>query len=640
MAFYSDLTINRRLALGGALSLVFATTARARDDASLPQNACQSGQSRVEKNVYEFDVAGKPVEWDYPSGKASANGLTLKGLGLQKTNSEKKTNSGFTDTGALADRFLNMGEYVDWHPTTLWALQFGAKAAIALDRDDDVTATTEISDEYFAFQRVGGVHPCMLERVVTDRDFNAFIRPGSDYYMVDYHALTVLQDNDSVSASEDHSDRQRRRYGYQPKALFVAVEGQLRPLAILIRRENQAELVQPRDPNWQIAKFIVQNADFNAHQLVGHLGRTHLYMESLAVSTGICLPQDIHPISKLLRPHFEGTINITDFASTDLINISPQSNNGGIFDHNFTGTMASNIQFIAEEVFGLYDRNQLSANPRLARKVANLFNENVFPREIANRGVGQFRSETITRNGEPSSPQIDIPVLHAYLGAPGTNGLSFSYPYLEDSCLLWNAITDWVCRYVSIYYATDFDVQNDCELQNWAQTIVNDGKILGFGEYQNGRTNAGKILTRSYLVQAVSAMIFTASAQHSAVNFPQADFGPVMPAGLYHDYFGAEPGTLSDYLPNAKHFTEVMELWSVLAASQYTTLGKYHKNTSSGKKLRSVNDYFDNKAVRGSLKQFRRTLDDIEKVITERGLVNGYRYDYLRPSLIPQSVNV
>jgi arachidonate 15-lipoxygenase len=640
MASTSRLTINRRLALGGALSLPFATSAWARDDVSLPQGACRSGTSRVIENVYEFDVGGKPLEWDYPSGKASSNGLTLKGLGLQRTRSEKKTNTGFTDTGALADRFLNMGTYVDWHPTTLWALQFGAKAAIALDRDDAVTAATEISDEYFAFQRVGGVHPCMLERVVSDRDFNAFIRPGYDYYMVDYHALTTLQDNDSISASDEHNETQKRRFGYQPKALFVAVEGQLKPLAILIRRGNRAELVQPQGPNWQIAKFIVQNADFNYHQLVGHLGRTHLYMESLAVSTGIALPQDVHPVSKLMRPHFEGTINITDFATTDLINISPQSNNGGIFDHNFTGTMASNIQFIAEEVFGIYDRGQLSADPQLAKKVSNLFNENIFPREIANRGVGQFRSETITRNGEPTSPQIDIPVLHAYLGTNGSNGLAFSYPYLEDSCLLWNAITDWVCRYISIYYATDFDVQNDCEIQTWAHTIVNQGKILGFGEYQNGRTNEGKILTRSYLVQALSAMIFTASAQHSAVNFPQADFGPDMPAGLYHDYFGDRPGTVSDYLPNAKHFTEVMELWSVLSASQYTTLGKYHDNTSSGKKLRSVNDYFDSKAVRGSLKQFRRTLDDIEETIERRGIVNGYRYDYLRPSLIPQSVNV
>ncbi|MEQ8747423.1 lipoxygenase family protein [Pyruvatibacter sp.] len=640
MATKSRLTINRRLALGGALSLPFVTTAWARVDVSLPQDACGSGQSRVIENVYEFDLDGKPVEWDYPSGKASSNGLTLKGLGLQRTGSEKKTNSGFTDTSALADRFLNMGEYVDWHPTSLWALQFGAKAAIALDRDEDVTAATEISDQYFSFQRVGGVHPCMLERVVSDRDFSTFIQPGSDYYMVDYHALSTLRDNASVSDSEEHGERQRRRYGYQPKALFVVVDGQLKPLAILIRRENKAELVEPEDPNWQIAKFVVQNADFNQHQLVGHLGRTHLWMEALAVSTGICLPKDVHPISKLLRPHLEGTINITDFATTDLINISPQSNNGGIFDHNFTGTMASNFQHIAEEVFGLYDQGKLDSDPQLAQRVRNLFNENIFPRDIANRGVGHFRTEKISRDGEPSSALIDIDVLHAYPGPEGAKGLGFSYPYLEDGSLLWNAITDWVCRYVSVYYAADLDVENDCELQHWAQTIVRDGKILGFGEYQNGRTNEAKILTRSYLVQAVSAMIFTASAQHSAVNFPQADFGHVMPAGLYHDYFGNEPGSLSDYLPNAKHFKEVMELWSVLSASQYTTLGKYHDNTSSGKKLRSVDDYFDNRAVRDSLKQFRRTLENIDETISERGAIGGYRYDYLRPSLIPQSVNV
>ncbi|GAA6156556.1 hypothetical protein NBRC116588_20290 [Pyruvatibacter sp. HU-CL02332] len=640
MTTKSRLTINRRLALGGALSLPLATSAWARTEVSLPQDACLSGQSRVKANVYEFDLDGKPVEWDYPSGKASSNGLTLKGLGLQRTRSEKQTNSGFTDTSALADRFLNMGEYVDWHPTSLWALQFGAKAAIALERDEDVTAATEISDQFFAYQRVGGVYPCMLKKVSSDRDFSAFIKPGQDYYMVDYHALSTLKDNDSVSSSEDHGEKQKRRYGYQPKALFVSADGKLKPLAILVRRGNKAELVEPGDPNWQIAKFIVQNADFNQHQLVGHLGRTHLWMEALAVSTGICLPKEVHPISKLLRPHLEGTINITDFATTDLINISPQRNNGGIFDHNFTGTMASNIQHIAEEVFGLYDQGKLNSDPQLAKKVSNLFNENIFPREITNRGVGHFRTEKISRDGESSSPLIDIDVLHAYSGPEGTDGLDFFYPYLEDSTVLWNAITDWVCRYVSAYYATDLDVENDCEIQLWAQTIVRDGKIPGFGEYQNGRTAEGKISTRSYLVQAVSEMIFTASAQHSAVNFPQADFGPVMPAGLYHDYFGDEPGALSDYLPSTQHFTEVMELWSVLSASQYTTLGKYHDNTSSGKKLRSVNDYFDNKFVRDSLKHFRRTLEGIEESISERGAVNGYRYDYLQPSLIPQSVNV
>lgn len=641
MTLRKPLSLNRRLALGGLMSLPLAARAWAESPASLPLASCETGVSRVKNTLYEYDLVGKAVEWDYPSGKPTRNGLTMKGLGLQKTNSVKNTSSGFTDTSALADRFLNLGEWVDWHPTSLWALQFGAKAAIALERDDDIVAATSISDEYFGFHRVGGVNPTMLSKAGPDPDFAGLMKPGKDYYMVDYQSLIALEDNDSVSDNEMHIEGQIRRYGHQPKALFVADNNKLMPVAIQMRRDENSVLVKPGDAKWDIAKFIVQNADFNYHQLAAHLGRTHLYMEALAVATGISLPQDVHPVSKLLRPHFEGTINITDFATTDLINISPQASNGGIFDHNFTGTMASNIQFIAEEVFGLYDQNTLRSNPVLARRAANLFNDSLFPRDIVRRGVGHFTEDKIRTTDKASSPEIGIIVYHAKPGVKPGSGPGFDYPFLQDACPLWNAITDWVCRYVAAFYQSDDDIKADCELQDWAKTAVEGGKILGLGEYKNGSTLTGQIQTRSYLVQVLSQIIFTASVQHTAVNFPQADYGPTMPAGIYRDFFAEGDAPLSDYLPNAAHFKEVMELWSVLSASQYTELGKYHDNTSSGKKLRSVTDYFDRDDVLESRKLFRKTLKAIEKKIEKReGGSRTYPYKYLLPSLLPQSVNV
>lgn len=635
------LSLNRRLALGSLLSLPFATRAWAEDKVSLPPQACTASGERVTNTLYEFDVAGRPVEWDYPSGKPTANGLRLKGLGLQKTNSVKHTSSGFTDTSALADRFLNMGTWVDWHPTSLWALQFGAKAAIALNKNEDVVADTSISDEFFAFQRVGGVYPCALTKLRGDRTFDGVMQADTEYYMIDYQVMDTLIDNDTVSDNDAFPPEQKRRYGYQPKALFAVANKELTPVAIQVQRGLSKAMVRPGDQKWEIAKFIFQNADLNYHQLVGHFGRTHLYMEAIAVSTGIALPRDIHPLSRLLRPHFEGTINITDFASTDLLNISPQSNHGGVLDHNITGTMASNIKLIAEEVFGLYDKATLRLNPSLTRKVENLFNENILPRDLVTRGVGHYLEETISVDPKGGADLIDIVVYHAHPGIrPGVD-LGFSYPYLEDSCQIWNAITDWVCRYVAAYYNSDDDVQNDCELQAWAKTIVEGGKISGFGEYLNGHTLEGQIQTRSYLVQALSNIIFTASVQHSAVNFPQAQHTPSMPIGIYHDFFEGGSADVSDYLPNEAHFRAAMETASLLSASQYTTLGKYHENTSAGKKLRSVKDYFDNDQVNLALKQFIKTLEVIETHIEDRkGTYGGQKYEYLLPSKIPQSVNV
>lgn len=634
------LNLNRRLALGSLLTLPLAAKAWADEKVSLPPQGCLS-EARVKKTVYEYDLAGKPVEWDYPSGKASRNGLTLKGLGLQKTNSVKNTSTGFTDKSELADRFLNMGEWVDWHPTSYWALQFAAKSALALERDEDVKAETSISDDFFAFQRVGGVHPCMIVKVKTDPTFNAYMAPGKDYYLADYSSLGVLEDNDSVSANEAHGPEDFRRYGYQPKALFVAEGGKLKPVAIHVRKGTSVATVKRGEPKWEIAKFIVQNADFNYHQLSAHLGRTHLQMEAIAVATGICLPQDIHPLSRLLRPHFEGTINITDFATTDLINISPQSSNGGIFDHNFTGTMASNVAFIAKEVYGLHDQSTLRTRPDLARQVSNLYNDRMFPNDIVRRGVGHFHSEKIKMDASATSSEIDIAVYHTHPGTSRENDLGFYYPYLEDACQLWNATTDWVCRYIAQYYENDSAVQSDCELQAWAKTVVESGKILGFGEHANGQTQQGKIKSRSYLVQAVTSIIFNASTQHTAVNFPQADFGPTMPAGIYHDFFEGGSDDILAYLPNAAHFTEVMELWSVLSASQYTTLGKYHDNTTTGKRLRSVKDYFDKDEIEDARKLFRKDLKRIETNIENRERRSPkFPYGYLLPSIIPQSVNV
>ncbi|WP_114522026.1 lipoxygenase family protein [Altererythrobacter sp. ZODW24] len=642
MSSRTDMTINRRSLLGGMSLLPFAAAAKAQGTVSAVSAACAGGATGSIDPIYEYDFAGKPIEWSYPSGVAAPNGLTLKGLGLMRTGSKKDTSDpGFDDVENLASRFLNRDDQLEWHPASLWSLQLAAKAVGAVESDKDKVGLTSIADEYFAYQRVGGVNPCMIEKSSYDADFKDVMMAGTDFYIADYQSLDVLEDNDNCSDNPDHIEGQRQRYAYQPKALFTAEDGYLKPVAILIKRGANSAFVVPGDEAWEVAKFIVQNADVNYHQLVTHLGRTHLYVEAFAVATGKCLPRYIHPVSLLLRPHFEGTININDFATTDLINISPESEHGGVFDLNFAGTMASNVKLLAQETFGLYDQSALTRDPALAEKVSNLFNEGMFPRNIANRGVGHFRMERIGITDKEGAAVIGFDVCHTEPGNASGSGLDFHYPYLEDGCKLWNATADWIARYVNVHYADDDAVRNDCELQSWARTCMTEGQIQGLGEYQNGNTLSGAILTRSYLAQALTAIIFTGSVQHAAVNFPQADFGPSIPAGIYHDYFTDRSTDVSLYLPNEAHFKEVMQTLSVLACSQYTTLGKYHKNTSAAKRLRSVQDYFKNDAVKAPLKQFGKTLDGIEKEIKARGKdAHGNSYIYLRPSRIPQSTNV
>ena len=88
------------------------------------------------------------------------------------------------------------------------------------------------------------------------------------------------------------------------------------------------------------------------------------------------------------------------------------------------------------------------------------------------------------------------------------------YPYRDDALLIWQALLDWATNYVGVYYLSDADVTGDTELAAWTTEIASSGKILGFKP----------ITSRGQLAQVVAMIMFTASAQHAAVNFPQSQF--------------------------------------------------------------------------------------------------------------------
>ncbi|MEM6406017.1 MAG: lipoxygenase family protein, partial [Pseudomonadota bacterium] len=465
--------------------------------------------------------------------------------------------------------------------------------------------------------------------------FNSEEPDREKYYVTDYSSLKMLEDNDHSAAN---SEGRKERLVYFPKALFKANNNHLEPVAIQVRRcangSTESELVLKGAKKWEIAKYIVQNADINYHELVTHLGRTHLYVEAFAVAAGMCLPKDSHPLSILLRPHFEGTININDFATTDLINTSSEIEHGGVFDLNFSGTMESNVKLIAQEAFGISPDG---------KKDQNFFNKNLFPRDIKRRGFGHFNELKLADHNEA------VYILKAYSWKKDKDDLNFSYPYLEDACELWNAITQWVAGYVCVHYTSNAAVLDDCALQAWAKTVVEQGNILGFGEYDEDKktTVAGEIYTRTYLIQAITSIIFTASVQHAAVNFPQADYGATLPAGIYYDFFKDNNPDITPYLPNKDQFEAVMNVLQLLSSVRYTKLGEYHPNTSDPIPKPEV--YFANDtAVCDHLQEFNNRLKEIETMIEKReGADTGKpsepvnrKYHYLRPSKIPQSINI
>lgn len=205
------------------------------------------------------------------------------------------------------------------------------------------------------------------------------------------------------------------------------------------------------------------------------------------------------------------------------------------------------------------------------------------------------------------------------------------YPYREDALLIWDAISQWCSNYLGVYYPDDNAVLNDYELKDWVTAIATQGAVAGFRAIE----------TRAQLSQVLTMIVFTASAQHAAVNFPQKPLMSYAPA-LTGANWCAEPGKItteaqwiSNMAPLQKSLQQ-LSLLQILGGVYYRQLGEYKTNNFP---------YFewfeDNKVTMsgGPLAKFQESLVAIEAAINAR---NKHRpeYSFLLPSKIPVSINI
>jgi arachidonate 15-lipoxygenase len=204
------------------------------------------------------------------------------------------------------------------------------------------------------------------------------------------------------------------------------------------------------------------------------------------------------------------------------------------------------------------------------------------------------------------------------------------YPYRDDALLVWDAIHKWVSDYLSLYYASDDDVQKDLELQAWATEAqaFDGGRISDFGQ------EGGRIQTLDYLIDAATLIIFTASAQHAAVNFPQKglmSYAPAVPMAGYLPLTSLK-GEVDEQkylrlLPPLEQAQRQMNLLRLLGSIYYNKLGDYPQG------------HFPNPKVKPLLEAFQSNLKQVEVTINQRNLKRP-SYEYLLPSKIPQSINI
>ncbi len=202
------------------------------------------------------------------------------------------------------------------------------------------------------------------------------------------------------------------------------------------------------------------------------------------------------------------------------------------------------------------------------------------------------------------------------------------YPYRDDSMLYWEAIKNWVSAYLAISY--NREVINDGKLQNWVNDLLSEsgGRVKGFGQ-------DGRIADREYLIDALTMIIYTASVQHAAVNFPQYEmmsYCPNMPLAAYTEFPEDTTQTANwqdymDILPDMDLAELQLSVTYLLGSVHYTELGQYDDTE------------FSSDISNGPLRQFQRDLKEIGVKIKQS---NQQRRPYttLLPECIPQSINI
>ncbi|XP_044025322.1 hydroperoxide isomerase ALOXE3-like isoform X2 [Siniperca chuatsi] len=206
-----------------------------------------------------------------------------------------------------------------------------------------------------------------------------------------------------------------------------------------------------------------------------------------------------------------------------------------------------------------------------------------------------------------------------------------NFYYRDDALRLWSITNSFVKAMVAYYYPSDSEVSADSELQEW----VNE--IFYYGFLGNGDSGIpSNFQTVEELIKFVTMVIFTSSAQHSAVNSAQFDLIGWIPNGplLLHQAPPTTKGQSSTEailatLPN-KYSAGLFMSFVWLISRKYddfVPLGTYPEQRFESAALQMIKD-------------FQAELSSLSVVITKRNSELELPYDYLNPKEIDNSVNI
>jgi arachidonate 15-lipoxygenase len=488
----------------------------------------------------------------------------------------------------------------------------------------------------FAEQRLSGANPMVICRLGKDdaraevlkqipswsKDFEPLFQVAEELaagniYVTDY---TGTDSNYRGPAKVQGGTHEKgRKYLPKPLAFFwwrstgISDRGKLVPIAIQLDANTNPIATQPdsikkdltptvhnyrvssnkvytpfeKNPlDWLFAKFCVQIADANHHEMSTHLCRTHFVMSPFAVATARQLAEN-HPLSILLKPHFLFMLANNHLGQKGLIN------SGGPVDRLLAGNLAESMELVKDAYEGWN------------------INDFALPEEIKKRGMEQLPH----------------------------------YPYRDDGMLVWQAIKTFVSDYLNHFYPTVAEINNDPELQAWAAELSNQttgGKVKGMPGKINTVPELAQIVTTIIFTCGPqhSAVNF---AQYEYMTF-----APNMPLAAYQDTPAEnpdeeEPMTMEkilNLLPPYKKSAEQLEILDVLSAYKYDRLGYYDRAIGELYNEQIEDIFNEHTAILNIIRQFQQNLNMVEQEIDANNKKRVVPYPYLKPSSILNSISI
>ncbi|KAG7559730.1 PLAT/LH2 domain superfamily [Arabidopsis thaliana x Arabidopsis arenosa] len=269
---------------------------------------------------------------------------------------------------------------------------------------------------------------------------------------------------------------------------FLSDDSTLRPVAIELTcppNINKSQWKQVFTPGydatscwlWNLAKTHAISHDAGYHQLISHWLRTHCCTEPYIIAANRQLSA-MHPIYRLLHPHFRYTMEINARARQSLVNA------GGIIETCFWPGKYS--LELSSAVYGKLWR----------------FDKEGLPADLIGRGLAE-EDETAEHG-----LRLRIP----------------DYPFANDGLILWDALKEWVTDYVKHYYPDDKLITSDEELQEWWKEV----RTIGHGDKKD-EPWWPVLKTQDDLIGVVTTIAWVTSGHHAAVNFGQYGYGGYFP---------------------------------------------------------------------------------------------------------------